>query len=173
VSIALVVALVIAVGGLAFAIGRTTAPTTASTTGPLGGSGLGGSGVGGTGANGFGPGASGFIPDAGGAVPDAIGGALAGDGALTLRGTVAEVSAGQLSLTLADGTTVSIPLDASTTYHQQAGASASDVAVGRTVLVELSGFGRGLRASPDPNATPNTGQAPSFGSARDVTVAAE
>jgi hypothetical protein len=170
VSVALVVALVIATGGLAFAIGRTTAPAAATTTGSFGGT---RTGVAGTGANGFGPGASGFVPGAGGAVPGAIGGALAGDGALTLRGTVAEVSADQLSLTLADGTTVSVPLDSSTTYHQQAGASASDVTVGRTVLVELSGFGRGLRASPDPNATPNTGQAPSFGPARDVTVAAE
>jgi hypothetical protein len=160
--------LVIAAGGLAFAIGRVTALTAESATGPFAGT-----GVGGAGGNGFGPGASGFVPGAGGAGPGAIGGILGGDGAITLRGTVAEVSADKLSLTLADGTTVSVPLDASTTYHQQAGASTSDVTVGRTVLVQLSGFGRGVRGSVDPAATPNPDQAPSVGPATDVTVTPE
>lgn len=145
-SLLLGLALVVAVGGVAFAAGRVTAP--ASTAAGAGGGGRGGFG----GGNGFTPGASGEP-----------GNGLAGGGVrrgadVTLSGTVEAITPASLSLKLASGTTIEIPIDTSTTYHGQSAAASTDVKTGAQVQVEMNGFGRrqGVRGA--------------IGPARDITI---
>ena len=160
-SIVLAFAALVAVGGLAFAVGRMTAPAAATGLGTTRGA-FGTYGAAGAGPNGeFANGAA---------------GRFAGAGEVTIRGTVGAVSADRLTLKLESGTSVEIPLDSSTTYHRQGAASSTDVAVGGSVVVAVSGFGRpvGNAGSPAPSpaaagtAAPNT--VPSIGTAKDVTV---
>ncbi len=134
VNVVLALAVMVALGGVAFAAGRITAPASASANGTgfpgRGGTGNGAGGVGGVG----GSGGAGFGGRAGGA------GALGGAG-LTIQGTVTEVAADHVTIKLASGATVNVATDGTTTYHQQAAGASSDVAVGKTVQVELSGAG--------------------------------
>jgi hypothetical protein len=160
-------ALVVAVGGVAFAAGRATAPTTATRTG--------------TGANGgFANGQGGFVPGgprASGA-PGFGGGGLGfggGGAGLSIEGTVSAVGADGITLTLTSGQTVTIPTSSSTTYHQRTAGSASDVTTGSTVIVQLAGGrgafgqggGQGNTASPRPSGAPGAG---GLGTAVAVTV---
>ena len=143
-------ALVLAVGGIAFAVGRMTAPAAATTTrGNFPGAGQGPNGYFGGrqgGQGGFGGGGA-FLGGAGGGV--------------TIEGTVDSVSATTLTLKLASGQTIQIALDPTTTYHAQTNASSSDVVSGGKVLVQLN-LGRGGAAGEDGTVTGPT--------ARDITV---
>ncbi len=85
-----------------------------------------------------------------------------GPGGLT--GTVTAVDADSITVSLANGQTVTFGLDGSTTYHQQVAASASDVKAGSTVQVEL---GEGVR--PDQVTRGDDGSI-TLGTAGDVTV---
>lgn len=122
-------ALVVAVSGVAFAVGRLTAPSTSAF--PNGGPG-GGNFPGGPGAS-FIPGGS-FAPGIGGNGP---GGGLLGAGGLTLEGTVESVSGDTLTIRTADGQTVEVTLPEDASYHSQVSASSSDVTSGSTVLVRV------------------------------------
>jgi hypothetical protein len=165
----------VALAGVAFAGGRLTAPAAAATTGAgTGGTGVTG-GTGGGGAGRFGPNAS-FRPD-GSFQPGGGGGAggLAG-GSIALSGSVVAVSATEITLQLANGATVNIPIDSSTAYHSQASATSSDVKAGTKVQVEVSGGvvrgpggpgGGGTAASPAPNASGTTRQ---LGTASSITI---
>ena len=121
-------ALVVAVGGVAFAVGRMTAPQTAAF--PNGGPG-GGNFPGGPGAS-FAPGAS-FGAGFGGGP----GGGLFGAGGVTLEGTVESVSGDTLTIRTADGQTVEVTVPEGMTYHSQAAASSDDVTSGSSVLVRV------------------------------------
>ncbi len=156
-------AAVVAVGGLAFAAGRLTAPVAAATTGFD----RNGTGANGTGENGFGNG-NGF-PRPSGAV-GGLGG-FRGAGGFGIRGTVTAITADQLTIQLTNGSTISIPLSSSTTYHQQAAATAADVQVGSQVQVQLSRNGT-ASGNPGAPASPGAGTsgAPQLGTASDVTV---
>jgi hypothetical protein len=84
-----------------------------------------------------------------------------GAGGLGLTGTVTAVDEDSLTLQLENGATVTVGIDGTTTYHQQAPAGASDVTVGDTVQVQVSGRlrpGRGADGSTD------------LGTARDITI---
>ncbi len=50
-----------------------------------------------------------------------------------------------MTIKTATGNTITVGLDSSTTYHQQADATSSDVTAGKTVILQLAGggFGRG------------------------------
>ena len=50
-----------------------------------------------------------------------------------------------MTIKTSTGNTITVGLDSSTTYHQQADATSSDVTAGKTVILQLSGggFGRG------------------------------
>jgi hypothetical protein len=145
-NIVLVVALALAVGGVAFSIGRSTAPAS-TLTGMRPGMVVGPQGS-------FAPGAGG----ANGAGP----GAVLGAGGLTIDGVVTSVDAGTMTITLDSGDTVTVTLDDTTTYHSAVEASSEDVAVGDDVAVRVAGGGRfGLG--------PNASAAPSL-TASDVTV---
>ena len=150
-------AFIVAVGGVAFAVGRVTAPASAATTGG-GGNGFGGNAPGASGAPGFGGGANAI-----------------GNASLTLSGTVEAVSSTSISVKTDAGATTEVPIDGSTTYHGQTSASASSISVGDTVRVQISGFG-GAGAgqprpsgggAPSPGASGGLGQ---FGPAKDITV---
>jgi len=141
----LVGAAVLAVAGVAFAIGRTTAPASAFP-------GVGRVTDGGTVVR---PDGS-FAPGAGGP------GGLALRSALAMDGTVTAIDADSLTLALENGEEVTFTLDASTTYRAATDASAADVAVGDEVSVKVDGDDRVQLG--------NDGSAPDL-TAGDVTVA--
>lgn len=143
VNAALGAALVVAVGGAAFAVGRATTPAT--TTGGLP-----------DGLRGQFPNAS-FAP--GGGLGQRFGGGL------SLEGTVVSVDGDSLELETADGRTIEVALDAGTDYHAQVDASGSDVTSGASVIVRLTG-GDGGPGGPAASGAPGlTG-----GTASEVTI---
>ena len=151
-NVALAGALVLAIAGVAFAIGRFTAPATASAGGFQNGNGgqffrngQGGQG----GANGGQGGPGGLFA-----------------GGLTLEGTVESVTDTTLTLKTASGQTIQVALNGSTTYHAQTDATASDVTTGGKVLVRLSGRGGFVGG----NGGPAASGAPTSPTANDVTV---
>ena len=152
-NVVLVIAAAVAIGGVAFAVGRSTAPASAAT-----GNGRGTIG-GGFGGGGF-PGGS-FAPGANGQPGFGRGGI--GGGGLTIRGTVESVNGDTLTIKTANGQTIEVTTGADTTYHSQAPATASDVQAGKTVQVQLDFGERGL---PGASAAP----AGPVGTAGSVTV---
>ena len=129
-NVLLGVALVFAIGGVAFAIGRTTAPAAAATGGR-------GNFNGGFVGGGNGPTGS-FVPGANGG--GFFGGR--GGGGLAISGTVKSVDGDKLTITTDNGQEVTLTTGDSTTYHTQAAASASDVNSGDKVSVKVSVAGR-------------------------------
>lgn len=130
----LAIALVVAIGGVAFAVGRSTAPTAAATVGR------------GNFGNFPGPGAS-LAPGASGAPGGFLGGGQGGLGGLgsglTLSGTVQSLTADTITIETPAGQTVQLNLDPDTTYHRKTDGVAADVATGSTVEVQLD-FAGGL-----------------------------
>jgi hypothetical protein len=142
---ALVVAAALAIGGVAFGIGRATAPAAAFT----------GGGVDLPGGKVLTPNGS-FDPNGGPRVGFS--------GGLTIDGTVTAIDGDKLTVKLADGTEMIFTLDSTTAYHQATDASPSDVTVGDDVSVKVKGDGRfQAGAGADPSAAPKL-------SASDVTV---
>ena len=140
---ALVVAAALAIGGVAFGIGRATSPAAAFT----------GGGVDFPGGKIVTPNGS-FDPNAGPRVGFS--------GGLTIDGTVTAIDGDKLTVKLADGTEMIFTLDSETAYHEATDASASDVTVGNDVSVKVKGGAR-VVAGADPSAAPKL-------SASDVTV---
>lgn len=159
-TIALILAGVVAAGGLGFAGGRVTAPTASPATGRTG----------------FGGNFNGEFPNASG-VPGGLGngglGAGLGGGGVTLSGTVSAIGNGQLTLTTATGTTVTVELPATVTYHSKTTATVADVTVGSAVQVTVNGFrgnrGGGPAASGAPSAPPSDATGAAI-TAEDVTL---
>lgn len=144
-NLLLIGATIVAIGGVAFAIGRSTAPGNALTQ----------VGAFPDGAVGIGPRGS-FAPS--GAGP----GGFAFSGAPSMDGTVAAIDDDSITLTLDNGEEVTLKLDAATTFRESTEASPGDVAVGNEVTVKLAGDGRITAGA--------GGQAPAL-TAGDVTVA--
>lgn len=144
-DLALAAAAALAVGGVAFAIGRATAPAAD--------------------AVGFAPG--GVIVRPGGSFDPSSGPAgrpgLAVAGALTIDGTVTAVDADGITVRTRDGREMTFAVGASTTYHQATEAGASDVAVGDEVSVRVAADDGPVTA---PTASGETVRLP----ASDVTV---
>jgi len=153
----LILAAAVAIGGVAFAIGRGTAPAAAA--GGLGGADQfeAGNGFGGGAAENGGAGHSG-APDAGG-----VGDRFGQGGGLTVAGTVESVSGDTLTVTTTGGRTVVVSFGSGTTYRSVTSATAADVTVGSKVEVQLS-FG----VDGQPSAS-GAGAAP-IGTASSVTV---
>ena len=154
VNAALAIAVVVAVAGVTFALGRATAPASAS--------GFPGVGDGGLPGAGSVPGGS-FDPGAAGG-PGAFGGRT-----MTMTGTVTAVDGSTMTLTTSGGQTVTIDTSEST-YHAQAAATAADVTTGSSVQVSVTGMGGFGR--PDASAAPDAGAGTSTISATDVTILA-
>jgi hypothetical protein len=142
-NVLLVVAAVIAIGGVAFAVGRATAPTAAAS---------------GFRGNGQFPGGQGFTPNGSFAPGQGGFGGLGGDRALTISGTVKSIDGTTMTITTADGNETKVDISGST-YHSQAAATAADVKAGSSVAVEVTGFG-GFRGRPDASAAPGASAAP-------------
>ncbi len=158
-NVALAVAVLVATAGVAFAVGRTTAPTTTATAGRFNG------GFGGVTPNGsFDPNAAGgFRGNGGFAGRGGLGGGL------MVTGTVDSMTADSITITTGAGQPVTIGLDPNTTYHQQNAASSSDVQTGKKVILEVTG---GFRPGTDDNSggANNGGGTFRLGTASDVTV---
>ena len=162
-NLALGLAVLVAVGGVAFAVGRASAPATAGTATIVGqnGTGVPGNGL---------PGGS-FDPNGvpGGERPGGFtgrGGFGGLGGGLVIEGTVDSIAADSVTIRTADGTTVTVGLDGSTTYHSAAPATASDVTAGATVKLQVTG---GLRPGGNGNGNGNGG-AVTLGTAGDITI---
>jgi hypothetical protein len=140
VNVVLIVAALVAVGGIAFAVGRTTAP--AQATGFRGGQ--------------FGglPGAS-FNPALAGQ-PGQGGFPGFGDRTMSISGTVKSIDGTTMVITTSSGNETTVDLSGAS-YHSQASATAADVKVGSTVSVATEGFG-GRR--PDASSAPDASGAP-------------
>lgn len=153
----LVVAVLVAVGGITFAIGRATAPASAASAFP--------SGVGRAGLELGGSFDPGTLPA--GAGPGGFGGS--GGRTMTVTGTVKSLDGSTLVITGSDGTETTIDVSGST-YHAQSPATSADVTAGTDVSVSVTGFG-GMRR-PDASAAPDSGGATGTGSitATDVTI---
>ncbi len=171
-SLLLGLAALVAVGGVAFAGGRLTAPTTAAPiTRTNGGAFPGGQGPGGLpgDAAGQGGGFRGGLPGGGGDDNGGLGerGGF-GRGGLAISGTVTAIGNGTITITTSTGARATIATSSSTTYHRQSAASASDITPGATVSVRL-GFGGvgGPSASPAAGGNGGARQAPG---ATDVTI---
>ena len=171
-NIALGAAVLVAVAGVSFAVGRGTAPASDTAgNGRVFVPGQGGVIVpGGNGGNlpdaSFDPNGNGGFPGGGqgrGANGDRGFGGFGGG--LTITGTVDAISADSVTLKLESGQTITVGLDASTTYHQQADAAASDATAGTTVQLQMAG---GFR--PGQNGNGNSGNAPTLGTAGSVTI---
>ena len=169
----IVVAALVAVGGIAFGVGRATA---SSSTGAGTGQGQLANGNRGTFPRGsFAPGGS--FP-AGGSFPGG------GGGGITLQGTVVSVTADTLTLKTANGQTVEVPLASSTTYGTETASAASAVTQGAEVRVQLQGGrgafgggnggnggqGPGASAAPGSSAGSGSGRGFTLGPAQSVTV---
>jgi hypothetical protein len=122
-DIALALAAVLAIGGVAFAAGRITASTAA---GPAF-------------ARGLAPGGPNVAP-AGSFDPNGPGpGGRALNGGLAVDGTVTAIDAASITLELPNGQVMTFKLEETTTYHEAADASSADVAVGDDVSVKVTG----------------------------------
>ncbi|MDP9270132.1 MAG: DUF5666 domain-containing protein [Chloroflexota bacterium] len=126
----LVGAAAVAVAGISFAVGRVTAPASAVAAA----NGRQFPGLGNGGANGANGGNGG-------------GTFRGGFGGVGIRGTVTAVDGSTITVKLANGQEIKVQTDSSTTYHQQTSGSASDVASGKSVIVQIQpgsgGFGGG------------------------------
>jgi hypothetical protein len=154
----LLIAAAVAIGGISFAIGHVTAGSgTAAATPALG-------------RGGFGPGAgrSFSIPSlAPGQTFDTsqFGGNGRGGFGGGTQGTVQSISGGTLTIKLANGSTMTINLTGTTTYHKEDAASQSDITTGSTVRVTVAGGANG-----NPGATPAPGATTAPRTASDVTL---
>ena len=165
VNAVLVVGALVAVGGVAFAVGRTTAP--AQATGFRGSAtGQGVTQGGGQAMLGMPDGS--FDPAQGG--PGGMPGG--GDRSMTISGTVKSIDGTTMVITSSSGNETAVDVSGAS-YHSQAAASASDVQVGSEVSVATEGFGfRRPDASADPGAAGGPGAGGGSGSitATDVTI---
>ncbi len=137
----LLVAALVAVGGIGFAVGHVTAnPNVASNSnGPR-------NGLGGRGAfASLAPGETFNLGQFGGGFAR---GGLGG----SVTGTVQSVDGATMTIKLASGTTVTVDLSSGTTYHNETSASSSDVKTGSTVLVQID-TAAAAGSSPAPNAS--------------------
>lgn len=155
----LLIAAMIAIGGIAFAVGRVSAGSGTAAATPA------------TGPGGFGPGAgrSFSIPSLAPGQTFDLGqfGGGNGRGGLGsgIQGTVQSISGSTITIKLANGSTMTIDLSGTTTYHKEDAASQSDVTTGSTVRVTVAGGGNG-----NPGATPAPGATTAPLTASDVTL---
>jgi len=143
----LIVSAVIALVGVAFAVGRVTA-TGAAGTGLSTTNGLGGAP---NGAPAIGANASG-VP---GVFPGGRDGGFEGR-AGTVTGTVVSSTANSITIQLAGGQTETVATGSSTTYNTTTPASSSAVVAGATVTIQTSGPGAVTGSAPAAGASPET-----------------
>jgi hypothetical protein len=139
--ILLLIAGMVAIGGVAFAAGRLTASpaAAAAASNRLGG---------GFARASLAPGETFNAGAFGGGLGRGGAGALSGG----VTGTVQSIDGSTLTLMLSTGSTVTIDLSGSTTYHNEAAGSSSDVKVGSKVQVQINTAAAASEA-PNPSAS--------------------
>ena len=144
--ILLLLAAFVAVGGVGFAVGHMTGSsgTAAAATGGRGGFGRAGFSL-----------APGQTFNAGAFAGRGAAGGLTGG----VSGTVQSINGSIMTVQLSSGTSVTIDLTGTTTYHGTTAASSSDVKVGSSVTVQI-----------DANATPATTPAPGSSGGRTLSA---
>jgi hypothetical protein len=154
------IAAAVAIGGVAFAVGRSTAPA------PVAAAGAGRGNFGGGAGRSFDPNAS-FAPGAGGF--GGFGGR--GGGGLSISGTVDSVSSDSITIKTANGQTVTVSLSGDTTYHEATTGTAADVKSGASVSVRVGGLGGGNGNGGNGNGgNGGAGASPGTGGALDLTA---
>jgi hypothetical protein len=149
--ILLFISSLIAAAGIGFAVGHFTAGTTTGTTGAVGAGGAGASGRGGAlPGRSLAPGET-FVLGANGSFAPG-GQSRTGVTGSTVSGTVQSISATSMTVLLSNGTSVTIDLTGSTTFHTENSATSSAVSIGSSVLVQLSTTAQ-ANASPQPGAS--------------------
>ena len=123
-NVLLVGAAIVAIGGVAFAIGRMTAPASAF-----------------PGAGRVTDSATVVLPDGSFAPGAGRPGRFALGGELAMEGTVKSIDADSLTLTLENGEEMTFRLAAGTTYREATDASATDVAIGDKVSIKVADGG--------------------------------
>jgi hypothetical protein len=150
-------AALVAVAGVAFAVGRGTAPASSVALAPDGGIMVDGGPIGS-----FAPGSGPQVRPGG---PD-----FAGVGGPTVEGVVTAIDGDSITVRLASGDEISVAIDADTTYHEATAATAGAVAVGDEVAVHAEGGRLTVGGGQDGRGTdPATGSGPEL-TAGDVTV---
>ena len=149
----LFVAAFVAVGGIGFAVGHLTAPGATAAAASAGAARPGG----------FAPGGGRAIPSlAPGQTFDTsqFGGGAAGRGlqgvAGGVTGTVQAVSPTSITIQTSTGTSETIDISGTTTYHSEAAASATDIKVGTSVTVQIDAAALASQA-PNPSASGGIG----------------
>ncbi len=90
---------------------------------------------------------------------------------MSIQGTVTAVTSDGITIELASGSTVTIPVDADTTYRSATAATADAVTIGSEVTVTPGARAADPDATPDPDAQPGlAGGDTSYGAASEVTV---
>jgi hypothetical protein len=151
----------IAVGGIGFALGHLTAPSTTAAANPSGGRG------------GFGGGGRALASLAPGQTFDTsqFGGGAAGRGLAAVSGgvsgTVQSISGTSITIQTATGTTETIDIAGTTTYHSAAAASSTDIKVGTSVTVQID---TAALASEAPNPSASGGLGGRTLTAKDVLI---
>jgi preprotein translocase subunit YajC len=154
----LLVAALVAVGGIGFALGHLTAPTTSAAANPTGARG-------GFGRNlpSLAPGQT-FNPADFGAGRAGVGlGGVSGG----VTGTVQSITGSTITIQEANGTSVTIDLTANTTYHSEISADASQVKTGTSVTVQID---TAALASQSPNPSASGGLAGRTLTAKDILI---
>jgi hypothetical protein len=147
----LVIASLVAVGGIGFAVGHLTGGTSGSNN-PNSGVALGGGrGNGGFNRPSLAPGQTLNPGQFAGGRGTGFGGISGG-----VTGTVQSVSGSSITVLLANGTTVTIDLSGTTTYHSETAATSGDVKTGSTVTVQID-TSTLANASPNPSASGGLG----------------
>lgn len=152
--ILLFAAALIAVGGIGFALGHLTAPSTAAAANATGG-------------RGFGFARPSLAP--GQTFNTSQFGGRGGFGGLTggISGTVQSITGSTITIQESNGTTVTIDLSGNTTYHGTTSATSGDVKVGSSVTVQID-------TSALASQTPNPGASGALGgrtlTAKDILI---
>jgi hypothetical protein len=137
--ILLIIAALVAVGGIGFAFGHLTAPSASANALATGGRG-------GFARPSLAPGQT-FNAGQFGGGRGALGGIAGG-----VSGTVQSVSGSAITIQEANGTSVTIDLSGNTTYHSAAPASSGDIKVGTSVTVQIDTSALASQ-SPNPSAS--------------------
>jgi hypothetical protein len=152
----LLIAALVAVGGIGFALGHLTAPSAAAAANPSGRGGFGRGAI-----PSLAPGQT-FNAGQFGAGRGGLGGVAGG-----VSGTVQSVTPTSITIQEANGTSVTIDLSGNTTYHAAAAASPSDVKVGTSVTVQID---TAALASQTPNPSASGGLGGRTLTAKDILI---
>jgi hypothetical protein len=139
----LLVAAMVAIGGIGFALGHLTAPGATAAANPTGRAGFGRN------LPSLAPGQT-FNTSQFGAGAGGRGGLGGVGGGVT--GTVQSISGSAITIQEANGTSVTIDLSGNTTYHNETSAQAGDVKVGTSVVVQIDTSALASEA-PNPSAS--------------------